>query len=149
MSLPVQTTVPGVADTSQAQAEVPSLALVLLWSASQPHRMGEIAFFPSFERRYVGRGGVEVEKFALFGRHRPGEPLAPSPASGLLTGESISRRQLVVRATAVALEMEQLGRCVTLVNGEERREAHLQPGDTVMLRKEALLLCVRRQKTLP
>jgi transcriptional regulator with AAA-type ATPase domain len=142
-----ETTAPGVADTDPG-IQAPELALVLAWSASEPHRVGEVAFFPEFERRFVGRGEAELERFALFARQRPGEPLAPNGYEGLLGGDSVSRRQLLVRATAVALEIEQVGRCPTLVNGQERKVASLKPGDTVMFRREALFVCVRRPRIL-
>jgi two-component system nitrogen regulation response regulator GlnG/two-component system response regulator HydG len=144
----VKTTVPGGAETADIGSQVPSWALVLLWSAAEPHRVGEVAFLPSFERRLVGRGDEEVEKFAHFGKQRPGEPFAPSAREGLLAGDGISRRQLLLRATAVAVEMEQVGRCTTLVNGEEKTGATLKEGDTILLRRQALLLCVRRPRTL-
>lgn len=145
-SPPVKTTVPGDAETADPGSQAPSWALVLLWSASEPHRIGEVAFLPSFERRVVGRGDEEVEKFAHFGKQRPGEPLAPSSREGFLAGDGISRRQLLAHATAVAVEMEQVGRCTTLVNGEEKTGATLKEGDTILLRRQALLLCVRRHK---
>jgi transcriptional regulator with AAA-type ATPase domain len=143
-----EATTPGITETDP-EIEVPELALVLAWSASEPHRVGEIAFFPAFERRIVGRGWQEIEGFALFARQRPGERHAPMGREGLLAGECVSRRQLLVHATAVALDIEQVGRCPTLVNGQERKVASLKPGDTVMLRKEALFVCVRRPRTLP
>jgi two-component system nitrogen regulation response regulator GlnG/two-component system response regulator HydG len=145
---PVKTTVPDGADTVDPGSQVPSWTLVLLWSASEPHRVGEVAFLPTFERRLVGRGDEEVEKFAHFGKQRPGEPFAPHSREGFLAGDGISRRQLLLRPTAVAVEMEQVGRCTTLVNGEEKTRASLRDGDTVLLRRQALLLCVRRPRTL-
>src|SRR5580692_6525282 len=145
----VKTTVTGGAETVDPGSQVPAWALVLLWSASEPHRVGEVAFLPTFERRLVGRGDEEVEKFAHFGKQRPGEPLAASSRESLLAGDGISRRQLLLRATAVAVEMEQVGRCTTLVNGGEKTTATLKEGDTILLRRQALLLCVRRPKTLP
>jgi hypothetical protein len=97
----VQTTTPDSGDTGNAAGQVPSWALVLLWSAEEPHRVGEVAFLPAFERRLVGRGDEEVEKFAHFGKQRPDEPLAPSSRDGLLAGDGISRRQLLLHATTV------------------------------------------------
>jgi hypothetical protein len=59
-----------------------------------PHRVGEVAFFPLGERLLVGRGDVEVEKFAQFVRQRPGEVPAVDPLEGILGGPTLSRRQL-------------------------------------------------------
>ena len=135
-----QTTAPGAASTAENADDRPSLALVIAWSASQPHRVGEVAFFPLGERLLLGRGDAEVEKFAQFVRQRPGEVPAVDPLQGVLGGPSLSRRQLTVRFTGDALEVEQVGRCRTYVNGQEIPKATLQPGDTVMFRDEAVLL---------
>jgi DNA-binding NtrC family response regulator len=147
----IKTTVPEGADTVDPGSQALSWALVLLWSALEPHRVGEVAFVPTFESRFVGRGDEEldIDKFACFSRQRPGEPLAPSSREGLLAGDGISRRQLRVHATAVALEMDRVGRCTTLVNAEEKTKATLKEGDTVMLKRQALFLVVRRPRTLP
>lgn len=144
----VDTTIPrgGTADVGN---ELPSWAFVLLWSSEEPHRVGEVAFLLPFERSLIGRGDEEVDKFAPFGQHRPGEPLPRPSREGFLAGSGISRRQLLVRPTAVAVEMERVGRATTFVNGEEKTSATLEEGDTVLIRGGALLLCVRRPKTLP
>src|SRR5580692_13155525 len=105
----VKTTVTGGAETVDPGSQVPAWALVLLWSAEEPHRVGEVAFLPAFERRLVGRGDEEAEKFAHFGKHRPGEPFAPSSREHFLAGDGISRRQLLLHATAVGVEMEKIG----------------------------------------
>ena len=148
-TLPIKTTAPGVANSFDEAAQVPLLGLVILWSKSQPQCVGEVALLPPFERRFVGRGGVEIEKFVQFGQHRPGGYVPVDPHEGLLTGESISGRQLVVCATAAKIEVESVGRCVMLVNGVETKSARLEPGDTLMLQGEVLLLCVRREAILP
>ncbi len=142
------TTIPRGA-TVDSRHEVPSWAFVLLWSLEEPHRIGEVAFLPAFERAFIGRGDDEIEKFATFVRQRPGEPLPASSRAGCLAGDGISRRQLRVRATAAGVEMERVGRTTTFVNGEETTHAILKEGHTVLLQKGALLLCVRRHKTLP
>jgi transcriptional regulator with AAA-type ATPase domain len=144
-----QTTAPGAATTAEDAGAQPSLALVIVWSKSQPHRVGEVAFFPLGERRYLGRGDVEVEKFAQFIRQRPGETSAVDPLQGILDGATLSRRQMVVCATGEGLEVEQVGQCRTYVNGQEVSKATLRPGDTVMFRDEVVLLCVSRPRVLP
>jgi two-component system nitrogen regulation response regulator GlnG/two-component system response regulator HydG len=144
-----QTTAPGAASTAEDAGDRPSLALVIAWSASQPHRVGEVAFFPFGERLYVGRGDVEVDKFAHFVRQRPGEMSAVDPFQDILGGSSLSRRQLTVRFTGDGLEVEQVGRCRTYINGQEIPKATLQPGDTVMFRAEVVLVCVSRPRSAP
>ena len=148
-TLPIKTTAPGVANSFDEVAQVPQLVLVKLWSMAEPHRIGEVALLPPYERRLLGRGDVEIEKFQQFAQHRPGGHVPVDPHEGLLTGGSISRRQLLVRATAVEIEVERVGKCVMLVNGVETESACLKPGDTLMLRGELLLQCVRREANLP
>jgi DNA-binding NtrC family response regulator len=143
-----QTTAPGAASTAEDAGDRPSLALVIAWSKSQPHRVGEVAFFPLGERLYLGRGEADVEKFAHFVRQRPGETPAVDPREDILGGATISRRQLAIRSTGDGLEVEQVGECRTYFNGQEQPKATLRPGDTVMLRREAVLLCVSRPRVL-
>jgi hypothetical protein len=145
-------------DTAASTAQVPAWAFVIAWSAEEPHRAGEVAFLPPFQNILLGRGDQEMEKFVRFGIQRPGEPFALSPRPGreLFAGTLISRRQLLIRATADAVEVENLGKCAMLVNGEEKPVATLGEGDTVMLRSrgtrarrsQLLLLCQRRPRTL-
>ena len=111
-----KTTAPAASSTVAPDSRPLFPALVIVWSASQPHRVGEVAFFPFGERLYVGRGDSEVEKFAHFVRQRPGETAAVDPHEEVLAGSSISRRQLTVRSTGDELEMERVGRCPTSVN---------------------------------
>jgi two-component system nitrogen regulation response regulator GlnG/two-component system response regulator HydG len=145
-------------DTAASTAQVPAWAFVIAWSAEEPHRAGEVAFLPPFQNVLLGRGDQEMEKFMRFGIQRPGEPFAPSPRPGreLFAGTLLSRRQLLLRATADAVEVENLGKCAMLVNGEEKPVATLVEGHTVMLRSrgtrarrsQLLLLCQRRPRTL-
>jgi DNA-binding NtrC family response regulator len=146
------TTIPDGGPTAEPTLQAPCWALVLLWSAVEPNRMGEVAFIPTFEHRIVGRGDDkddEIEKFAYFGQQRPGEPVVSRGAPvGLLKGPAISRRQLRVRSTPTALEMDVSGKCATFVNDRPTTGADLQEGDTIRLRGQALFLCVRRPKIL-
>jgi len=139
------------ADTCEPgeQSPVPSLALVIVWSADEPHRVGEIAFLPGLGWWFLGRGDAKVEEFLQFLRQLPGEPIDEVRRGPCLRGKTMSHRQLVFRVHEGAIEMKQVGTCLTLVNGEEARSARLVPGDTVLIRGVALLLCVRRPRMLP
>jgi DNA-binding NtrC family response regulator len=108
-----------------------------------------VAFFRPGERLFVGRGDEEVEKFAQFGRQRPGQVLAVDPREGLLGGPTLSRRQLDVLCTGDALEVVNINTCRAYFNGKEALRGVLRPGDTVMLRNEVVLLCVLRPRELP
>jgi two-component system nitrogen regulation response regulator GlnG/two-component system response regulator HydG len=146
---PIKTTAPAVATSCEEEHQLPVLAFVILWSASQPHRVGEVALLPYLERLFVGRGAEEIDEFARFAQRRPGARLADDPFEDLLTGDSISGRQLVVCATPDAIEVESIGRCVMRINGVETKTGRLKPGDTLMLKGELLLMCVRRLAELP
>ena len=149
---PIHTTAPGAAHSLDEPAKPSVLAFVILWSASQPERAGEVAFLPYAMMLFLGRGDEkpeQLEKFVHFDRRRPGEVIATDLREGLLTGRSLSRLQLLLCATAVAVEVKRIGRCDLLVNGVQTENATVKPGDTVMLRGELLLLCVRREIDLP
>ena len=138
---PAVTTVPGAADTKNATTRPLVLALVITYSRTQPERVGEVAFCPYDQTLILGRGADKPEILLRFFRQCPGEN-ATEAALNPLEGESISREQLSFRATAVSLVVEQLGGCVTLVNGKVQRAAILKPGDTILLKNELGLLCV-------
>ncbi len=144
-----RTTVPAADSTAAKEAALPPLALVIAWSASQPHRVGQIASLPFGERLFVGRGDGEPERFAHFVTHRPAETPAVDPHEDLLAGDTVSRRQLEVRSAADHLEVKRTGSCSTYVN-RVKLESHgvLRPGDTLLLKRELLLLCVVRPRTL-
>jgi DNA-binding NtrC family response regulator len=139
------------ADTGEPQGEspVPMLALVLLWSAAEPHRAGEVAFLFGSQSWYVGRGDDKPEEFLPFARQCPGETVDPTRRAPCLQGRTMSERQLQLRVDDGAVEMNQVGKCLTLVNGDELRTAQLVPGDVVLVRGVAAFLCVRRPRTLP
>ena len=146
------TTIPRDA-TAGASSPVPSWVFILCWSASQPHRAGEVAFLPAFEYVFIGRVDDKVHEFAAFGRHRPGKPLPTGSIEIRLTGQGLSRRQLRGRATAVGSEVEVVGNCATFVNGSETplskgSKVTLRDGDTLYLRGELVLQCGQRLRTL-
>lgn len=115
-------------------------ALVIAWCNGAPERAGEVAFVQG-EAAVLGRGEPEgTEPRVRFVRQRPGS-IAPA---GPLTGNGISRAQLRLRARPGGIEVTQIGRCPLLVNGRATGYALVAPGDTVMLKRELLLLCVRR-----
>jgi two-component system nitrogen regulation response regulator GlnG/two-component system response regulator HydG len=135
-----------------AQRETPPpdehLALVVVWCAAEPHRIGEVALFPGPGSAWkLGRGaptGGAADR-ACFVRQRPG---SATPA-GPLEGSGISREQLRLRVRPDALLVERIGRCSMLVNGQPAEMEALVPGDTLHLKGHLLLLCVRRPRELP
>src|SRR5437868_13549276 len=88
-----------VSDTTDhpGDSTAPCHALVLAWSATEPHRAGEIAFLPEEERSTLGRGETPSDPPKLrFFRQRPGS-LEPRPP---LSDKGIPKDQIVCRPRA-------------------------------------------------
>ena len=135
---------------SRASLETPlATVLAIAWSADQPSRVGEVAVLsengkPQVLGRDEDEGGGEDR--VRFLQQRPGK-LVPSSA---LTAPGLSRRQLVIRANvASGVEIENVGSCPLFVNGERRERASLADGDVVYLRRQLLLLLLRRPALIP
>jgi two-component system nitrogen regulation response regulator GlnG/two-component system response regulator HydG len=121
--------------------------LVLLWSAREPDRIGEVLRLPpgtSSSPHVFGRGGPQAddryERLVLV-RQRPArdEPTEP------LENPFLSRQHLKLgRLDDDGLRLERLGKRPLLVNGVEVDEADLHPGDTVEIRNLLLFACTRR-----
>jgi two-component system nitrogen regulation response regulator GlnG/two-component system response regulator HydG len=119
-------------------------ALVIAWCPAEPRRVGEVALLPEGGQALVlGRGEARAGRLA-FVRQRPGanEPTAPLASPG------ISREQLRVRAHAGGVLVEVVGRCPALADGKPVERCLLLPGDTLLLKGQLLLLCVRRPAEL-
>jgi two-component system nitrogen regulation response regulator GlnG/two-component system response regulator HydG len=145
-----QTTAPGADTTAGDAGDASSLGLVLVYSASQPERVGQVAFFPLGVRLFAGRGEpAQIDEFAHFVPQCPGEVPAVDLGQDFLGGATLSRRQAAILDTGDALEVEQVGGCRTYFNGLEKTKGILRPGDTVMFRNEVVLLCVSRPRALP
>jgi DNA-binding NtrC family response regulator len=124
-----------------------ALALVVAWSPGEPERIGDVCVVPAPKRETasftLGRGaaGEDAGEVRLaFARHRPGV-FEPRPAIG---SSRISRRQLLVRAGAQRLAVQNVGRCPLHHNGQRVEAAEVAPGDTLRVGAELLLVCVRR-----
>jgi two-component system response regulator HydG len=117
--------------------------LVIAWCAPPPSRVGEVMVAPPEGSAHVlGRADASevAESRVRFFRQRPGvlEPTAP------LDGQGLSRRQLVIRANGEALDIERVGRCALRVNGRDVDSARVAVGDVVEVRRELVMLSVRR-----
>ena len=108
-------------------------ALVLVWSAEEPERVGEVACLPpGAEVAFtLGRAVEPAEDGALplaLARLRPYE----RAVTGALRAARVSRWQIRVHAQADGgLLVEQIGRGKLLVNGHEVLRAVVRPGDLV------------------
>lgn len=135
----------GPESTKAGDAAVP--ALVVCWSRSEPHRVGEVAFPPDGgEPAVLGRGlGDSGERRLTF------VPLHPTAACepAALQGKGISRDQLRVQRLGDRLRVENIGRCAAQRNGVEFRTVDLAVGDTLHLDRQVLLACVSRAPRPP
>jgi two-component system response regulator HydG len=146
--MPGITTLPVTSDPASSDGDrVGQVSvLALAWSAEEPLRVGEIAMLPEGKPHVFGRGDGEADETRVrFFRQRPGI-LEAGPA---LAGAGLSRRQLGVTAKDGTLEVERIGRCELRVNGAPRDRAILHPGDTIHLRRQIVLLFVRRSVLMP
>jgi two-component system nitrogen regulation response regulator GlnG/two-component system response regulator HydG len=142
-----ETTTVSFDNTPSGRTSRPALvpALAIAWSQEQPRRAGEVVFFDDGRRTILGRGGADVDGRVRFVRQRPGRE-EPTPG---IEGRGISREQLAITSREGRLHIERLGRCALYVNGQLTDRAELAPGDTVLLKSQLLLVCVRRPRRLP
>jgi two-component system, NtrC family, response regulator HydG len=127
-------------------AEPVVTALVIAWARQEPKRAGELAVIPPRSGMLVlGRGESEGESRLNFLRPRPGrlEPAAP------LSARALSRRQLELVPRGDGVEVRRVGRCPLRINGVDREEGRIEPGDTLALGQELVLFCTRRPACPP
>ncbi|MFT5684282.1 MAG: transcriptional regulator with AAA-type ATPase domain [Myxococcota bacterium] len=122
-------------------------ALVLVWSRSEPHRVGEVALFPPHTPAVVlgrahSQGGTGRVRFF---QQRPGD-LVEVPE---LAGRGMSREQIRIQLTRGGLKLDNIGRTTVLVNGQEIRRTVIRSGDLVEIQHQVLLYCTRRPLKAP
>src|SRR5579871_1586624 len=106
-------------------------ALVIAWSAEEPHRVGEIAFFEVDGGSSIlgrGSGSLDGSDRVVFHRQRPGRLERRPP----LSGQGISREQLRIRREGKRLRVQRIGRCPMTWCGERAEAGVLAPGDTLL-----------------
>lgn len=149
---------PPVMDTTEDGQEVrnrgegdlaPLPALVLVWCADDPSRVGEVAL-PAVapgEMWVLGRGDRPPPKGIRLGlvRQRPGLNVPRGP----LEAASVSREQLGLRWDGSQLHGEKLGSAVMQRNGEPYEHGPLQVGDLLSVGRGWLWLVESRPTTLP
>lgn len=134
-------------------------ALVILWSAREPARIGEVALLGNAPAPWIlGRSptsesseqvesdGPQSQGVSFFRQRPPGLPggTKPDDGSSFVLGDKISRRQMLVRPSPEGLWLENIGRCPLLLNGQEVKKGLAPLGSTIQLREQLLLLCTRR-----
>ncbi len=124
------------------------LGLSVVWSRHDPSQIGELLWIPlEGGKGWVfgrGSGNGSVLRITLQRWH---------PSSGgaarLVECPRISRDQLRLSAGGNgSLVVENLGSCPLVHRGQEIRRVELAVGETISLRNELLLLCVRRPQRL-
>jgi len=121
-------------------------ALVVAWSREEPHRVGEVAFVDA--EQVLGRGGGRAEDTRSRVRLQRQRP-AGTTMMGPIGSVRISRAQLRLRPRGGDVEVESVGRCPLLINGEPAERGVVGPGDTLHLKNELLLLVAERPERMP
>ncbi len=129
----------------RAPRDIP--ALVVLWSAHAPRRVGEVFLLPLEGPACLGRGGAAPEsgRRALPVRQVPGE----NRIAGALEDPKLSRRHLRLERTAGGkLLVENLGRRALRYAGQATQQATVGPGATLEIDGRWLFLYTRRPRVL-
>lgn len=126
------------------------LSLVVLWSAREPDRVGERAPCRFGHTQILGRApqlSAHETSFRFAAVRPASHPAArqSKSASGTdLQGESLSRRQLEFSWEGSSLQVRNIGRCPLWINGYLQGRAQVQPGDTLHLQNQLVLLVVQQ-----
>ncbi len=122
--------------------------LVLLWSASQPNKAGEVALMPARGFGLLGRGRArssDPHPRIRFVQQRPDANIAGDS----LSGAGLSREQLRIKGLKDRLELENLGKCPLRIAGKVVDKGVARPGDLVELEGVALFAVEPRPYALP
>ncbi|HWL88211.1 MAG TPA: sigma 54-interacting transcriptional regulator, partial [Polyangiaceae bacterium] len=119
---------------------------MIVWSAAEPHRVGEVLLIPRGRTIAFGRGasGDAPSKVRLV-RQRPGKNL-PMPA---LEDRFLSRRQLVIESDGDVLHVTSVGRRSLVVRGVPVEKVSVSAGEQVEIKDTLIFLCVRRTAEMP
>jgi two-component system nitrogen regulation response regulator GlnG/two-component system response regulator HydG len=138
--------------TDQPDERAPGLleALVVVYCADDPSRLGEVLLLPpSRGRPFVfGRGDApsgDVVRARLV-RQRPGQNTEMPP----LEASDLSRSQLLLKSHPEGeIAIENVGKRALVVDGEQVTSARVRSGDLVEVGRKMVLLATRRPATLP
>jgi two-component system nitrogen regulation response regulator GlnG/two-component system response regulator HydG len=135
------TTVPSQRRPNEAGDEARRIVvvLVLVWSAAEPHRFGELAFVPTTGAGVLGREGLSLYRL------RPGVRTPTGP----LVDINVSRAQLRVSQGRNGIDIENVGRCGLTVNAVSTERATVRPGDVVEINGHYSFLVCARASSIP
>jgi hypothetical protein len=117
-------------------------ALVVLWSRSEPHRVGEVVVPVDGAPQVLGRRDG-AHTLALR-RQRPGATTITGP----LETRAVSREQWRLEVRRGGLAIENVGRRELLHNGVPASQAVARRGDLLEMRDELLMMVVSRPAEL-
>lgn len=125
-------------------------ALVIAWSAAEPHRVGEVAIIADQGTAMeLGRGPGEdpsaEQARVRFFRQRPASMIEGPP----LASPGLSRRQLQLIPMMGGARIDRIGKCAVEVNGKRVDAAEVRAGDVIVLKRELVLFCTRRPAFVP
>ena len=128
-----------LASASGSPREVHGLAV--LWSRTEPDRVGELALVLRDREPYAFGRAAHLESAPLELVRQRG---ATSTPSGPIRATGISRVQLLVRRQGRLLQIDNVGRRAMRHNGREAAGAIARVGDLIEIEDELLFLVVRR-----
>jgi len=121
--------------------------LVLVWSSTEPRRVGEVLVpredgEPSVFGRGAADAGADEPRAALL-RQRPADNTSAAP----MDNPFLSRRHLAIRSEDGGVAVENLGKRPLLHDGVEADdEPVVRPGGTVEIQGQAIFLCASRPR---
>jgi transcriptional regulator with AAA-type ATPase domain len=145
------TTLESASEISRRGDEAWRDALVVIWSADEPTRLGEVILLPpAGERRsfVFGRGDQNDGRHerARLVRQRPGKTSETSP----IGSSYVSRSQLVVRSHPEGgVVVENVGKAALVIAGQATDGGRARPGDLIEIGRRFVLFCTRRPPNLP
>lgn len=139
------TTVPSARDVAATLRPVneSAPALVIAWSAREPHRVGEAALLEGTGPWTLGRSTDELSQLA-FAKQRP----RATVITGGLAGGSVSRRQIEIERTASGLSLRNVGQARMRVNGADAISEVVIDGDVVELADHYVFFVTTRPGSL-
>jgi DNA-binding NtrC family response regulator len=121
------------------RSPVPALALAVVWSRTEPARVGELLLPPEDDVTFVFGRSSESDALSLV-RQRPGSNVETGP----LVSRGISRDQWKVRRERDRLLIENVGRRELLHNGVSTSTASARLGDLLEISDQLLMMVVSR-----
>ncbi len=138
----------GLYDAEPARPAPDALALVLVWTASEAARLGELLLIDGSAPVIFGRGPESADDCAqrvFLKRQRPGVNELAAP----LENPFLSRTQLRIERQGEQLQVTQLGKRPLRYADRETDRVQIGPGDMLEIKGLYAFYCTRRPLQLP